>query len=133
MNTGQLDRLLVSLKGVWRYVGEVARWTLVPVLSYFAATTVEVAAEKGLFIATSAKFPPMEKREGMVEVTESVQVAKSSVVIDGKRSGVYRLGEDCESVSNECDQVLEGFRADGTQEKVWEETSKVWDRALHAL
>lgn len=104
-----------------------------PVLSYFAATTVEVAAEKGLFIATSAKFPPMEKREGMVEVTESVQVAKSSVVIDGKRSGVYRLGEDCESVSNECDQVLEGFRADGTQEKVWEETSKVWDRALHAL
>lgn len=133
VNTGQLDRLMVSLTGLWRYVGEAVRWTLIPVLSYFAATTVDVAGEKGLFIATSAKFPPAEKVEGMVELPEGVEMAKSSVVRDRTRSGVYRLAEDCNSVSNECDQVLEGYRTDGTQEKVWEETLKVWERVLQVL
>src|SRR5579859_41412 len=70
VNTGQLDRFMTSLTGVWRYVGEVARWTLVPVLSYFAATTVEVAGEKGLFIATNAKYPPAQKRADRVELPE---------------------------------------------------------------
>src|SRR3979490_1133259 len=61
VNTGQIDRFMLSLKGKWRYLGEVARWTVIPVVSYFAATTVEVAGERGLFMATSAKYPPTEK------------------------------------------------------------------------
>jgi hypothetical protein len=130
VNTGQVDRMMVSLKGVWRYLGEVARWTLIPLLSYLAATTVDVAGERGLFIATSPKYPPRENLDGMVQLSERMAVAKSSVTTRGCGSGVYRLGEDCESVSNGCDRILEGYRADGTRETVWEETMKVWARAL---
>ena len=98
-------------------------------LNYFA-TPIEEAGEKGLFSATSGKYPPADGREGDVEVLEGAQVAKSSIVVNGKRNGVYRLGADCESVENECDKVLEEYRGKGVGKTVWEETLKVWEMAL---
>jgi hypothetical protein len=136
VNTGQLDRLVLTIKGKWRYVAEVARWTLIPVLSWLLATTVEVAGEKGFFTATSAKYPPSALRtqagngSGMVEVPDGVEIAESSFLHDGRASGVYRLDQNCESVRNDCDKVLDGYRQDGMGQKIWEETLNVWERAL---
>ena len=132
VNTGQLDKLIVSLKGVWRYVGEIARWTLIPLLNYFAATTIDVAGERGLFIATSGKYPPADSGIDMLVLPEGVETAKSSVTMEGRGNGVYRLHEDCESISNDCDLVLEGYRNEGTRDKVWKETEGIWKKALLA-
>jgi hypothetical protein len=126
VNTGQLDRLMLTAKGLWSLPAEVARWTLIPLVSLFA-TSVEEAGERGLFVATSAKYPASEGKEAGMELPKGVEVAKSS---DGKGNGVYRLNATGESVHNECDKILEDYRAKGVGEKVWQATLEVWERAL---
>ena len=126
VNTGQLDRFMLTAKGLWRVPAEVARWTLIPLVSLFA-TSVEQAGERGLFVATSAKYPASEGKEAGVELPKGVEVAKSS---DGKGNGVYRLDANGESVQNDCDKILEDYRAEGVGEKVWQATLEVWERAL---
>src|SRR5277367_5899564 len=126
VNTGQLDRMMLTTKGLWRIPAEVARWTLIPLLSLLARS-VEEAGERGLFVATSGKYPPAEGKDVGVELPEGVEVAKSS---DGKGNGVYRLEDNGESAKNECDEVLERYRSEGVGEKVWQATLDVWERAL---
>ena len=132
VNTGQLDRFLETAKGIWTLPAMLARWVVVPVLNVFA-TTIEEAGERGLFVATSAKYPPAEPKyqeEVGVALPNGVDVAKSSNVKDGKGNGVYRLDNYGESVENECDKVLESYRLDDVGQKVWKETVAVWDKAL---
>jgi len=129
VNTGQLDRFMLTAKGLWRVPAEVARWTLIPLISLLART-VDVAGEMGLFVATSAKYPASAGTNAGIELPQGVNVAKSSAVKDGKGNGVYRLDENGESVQNECDQVLEKYREEGVGDKVWKETTAIWDRAL---
>ena len=129
VNTGQLDRFMLTAKGVWRVPAEVARWTLVPLISLLARS-VDVAGEIGLFVATSAKYPASERKDAGIELPKRIDVAKSSDVKDGKGIGVYRLDENGESVQNECDQVLEKYREEGVGDKVWKETTAIWERAL---
>ena len=132
VNTGQIDRFLQTAKGIWTLPAILARWTLIPVLNIFA-TTIDEAGERGLFIATSAKYPPAEpkdKEEVGVALPNGVEVAKSSNVKDGKGNGVYRLDNYGESVENECDKVLESYRLEDVGQIVWKETLAVWDKAL---
>ena len=93
-----------------------------------------MAGEWGLFIATSAKYPPAEPKDSAdtgVPLPKGVQAAKSSLVKDGKGNGVYRLDQDGESVENEGDKFLADMRSDGAGKRVWEKTLEVWNRALH--
>lgn len=109
-----------------------ARWIVIPVVNVFG-TTVDKAGERGLFVATSAKYPPAKPKDPMyvgVALPKGVQVAKSSVVEEGKGNGVYRLDAYGESVENESDSVLAGYRLDDVGKRVWEHTVAVWDRAL---
>jgi len=117
---------MLTAKGLWRIPAEVARWTLIPLVSLLARS-VEEAGERGLFVATSAKYPAAEGRDVGVELPGGVKVAKSS---DGKGNGVYRLEDTGESAQNECDAVLEQYRAQGVGEKVWQATLDIWERAL---
>ena len=132
VNTGQLDRFMQTFTGIWSWPAMLARWTLVPLASLFARTADE-AGDVGVFIATSAKYPPAEPNDPKdvgIALPEGVGVARSSVVEDGKGNGVYRLNGDGESVENKCDVVLAGYRSDGVGKTVWEHTMAVWDRAL---
>jgi hypothetical protein len=135
VNTGQLDRFMQTAKGIWTLPAILARWTLIPVLNVFART-IEEAGEWGLFVATSAKYPcaePKDPEEVGVVLPTGVDIAKSSVVKDGKGNGVYRLDNYGESVENECDSVLEGYRSDEVGKTIWEETVAVWNRALEKV
>jgi hypothetical protein len=134
VNTGQLDRFLQTAKGIWTFPAFLARWTIIPLINPFA-TTVDEAGERGLFVATSAKYPPAEptdREEVGVALPKGVEVAKSSNVKDGKGNGVYRLDNYGESVENECDKVLESYRLDGVGQTIWKETVAVWERAVRA-
>ncbi|KAK9258043.1 hypothetical protein V1519DRAFT_470215 [Lipomyces tetrasporus] len=117
VTTGILDRLTGTVKGIWRLPAILARWNVVPVVQLFG----------------SAKYPPAEPKhphEVGVALPDGVDVAKSSVVKDGKGNGVYRIDSYGESVENECDRILADYRADQVEKKVWEETMSVWARAL---
>ena len=74
----------------------------------------------GVFIATSARYPPAQPKARVVGVAlpTGVEVATSSVVTDGKGNGVYLLNEKDESSSGA--PVMVGYRLDGSSKKVWE-------------
>lgn len=55
--TGVVDRLFGTAKGVLAIPATFARYVLVPILNLFS-TSPDVAGERGLFIATSAIYPP---------------------------------------------------------------------------
>ncbi|KAK9243172.1 hypothetical protein V1506DRAFT_405580 [Lipomyces tetrasporus] len=132
VTTGILDRLTGTVKGIWRLPAILARWTVVPVVQLFGMS-IDETGEWGVFVATSAKYPPAEPKhphEVGVALPDGVDVAKSSVVKDGKGNGVYRIDSYGESVENECDRILADYRADQVEKKVWEETMSVWARAL---
>lgn len=57
-----------------------------------------------------------------------MEVARSSLITDGKGNGVYLLNEKDESAPDAA--VMPGYRADGSSKRVWEATQAVWDRAL---
>ena len=105
---------------------------MIPMLNMFSRTTEE-AGERGLFVATSARYPPREPNDPEdvgIAMPDGVHVAKGSDVKDGKGNGVYRLDNYDESVENECDSVLAEYRSNEVGAMVWKETLKVWDRAL---
>jgi len=57
-----------------------------------------------------------------------VEVASSSITVDGKGNGVYLLDEKDDSASDAPAMVL--YRQEGASKRVWEDTQAVWDRAL---
>jgi hypothetical protein len=61
----------------------------------------DVAGERGVFIATSDRYPPTQ---------------------------VWLLGETDEVQPDA--PVMPEYRANGSAEKVWEDTKRVWGRAL---
>ncbi|KAK9312070.1 hypothetical protein V1524DRAFT_440462 [Lipomyces starkeyi] len=130
VTTGIIVRFTETVKGMWKLLAMLARWTAIPVLQFFGRS-IMAAGEWGVFVATSAKYPPAEPRQDVgVALSKGVGVAKSTVVGDGKGNGVYRLDNYGESVNNECDSILAGYRADQVGKKVLEETLSVWEKAL---
>jgi len=130
VNTGQLDRLMLTAKGIWSIPASVARYTLVPFVSWFARTP-DQAGEYGLFIATSERYPSAKPKEGKsagVKLPEGVGIAESSVVVDGKGNGVYRLDQNGDSSPDSKDLIK--YREEKLAEKVWEETEDTWNKAI---
>ena len=129
VNTGVLDRLMATAKGVYAIPATLVRWAILPIVNLFSMS-VDEAGERGVFIATSARYPPANPKTDSVGVPllQGVQVAESSMVKDGEGNGVYRLGADDESAPDSA--VLAGYRLDNVGRTVWEETQAVWDRAL---
>ncbi|KAK9246503.1 hypothetical protein V1506DRAFT_165770 [Lipomyces tetrasporus] len=129
VDTGALNTFMGTFKGIWAVPATLATWTVIPVLNMFGRTAEE-AGEWCLFVATSAKYPPAEPNDPEelgVAMPDGVAIAKSSVS-DDKCNGVYRLDNYGESVQNECDSILAGYRSDG--KTIWEETLAVWETAL---
>lgn len=92
--------------------------------------TVDEAGERGLFLATSARYPPARPQSEYVGVPlpSGVEVARSSIVVDGVGNGVYRLVQDDETAPD--GTILPGYREKGVGAVVWESTLAVWKQAL---
>jgi len=127
--TGVIDKLMGTAPGIYAIPATIARWVLVPIIQLFS-TSIDVAGERGLFIATSGRYPPAQpkKETSGVALPKGVEVAKSSIVTEGKGNGVYTLDENDESTPDA--PVMIGYRQEGKGTIVWEETQAVWDRAL---
>ncbi|KAG0648358.1 Oxidoreductase andH [Hyphodiscus hymeniophilus] len=125
--TGVVDKLMTSATGIWAIPATIARWLIVPIISLFAAR-VDVAGERGLFLATSARYPPAQPKTDLsgVALPKGVEVSKASIVMDGKGNGVYLLNESDESGPDA--PIMPKYRAEGKSKVVWEST--VWERAL---
>lgn len=129
VSTGVIERLMGTAPGIWSWPASFASWCLMPVLNLFSMS-VDEAGERGLFLATSARYPPGQPKGDFVgtELPKGVSVAESSVVKDGKGNGVYRVGPLDESAGPS--PVLEGYRADGVDKLVWDSAKALFDRAL---
>jgi hypothetical protein len=129
VNTGVIDKFLATSKGLIAVLATIARWLVLPIVNFFS-TTVDEAGERGLFLATSARYPPAKSSTGFTGITlpKGVKVADSSVIKDGQGNGVYRLGPLDESAPDT--EVLPGYRSEGVDSKVWEATLATWERAL---
>ena len=129
VNSGVLDRLMGTATGLYAIPATFVRWLVLPIVNYFS-TTVDEAGERGLFLATSARYPPAKPKTDYVgtALPKGVEVAQSSVVKDGQGNGMYRLGETDDSAPDT--DVLPGYRLDNVGQRVWEDTQAVWDRAL---
>jgi NAD(P)-dependent dehydrogenase (short-subunit alcohol dehydrogenase family) len=129
VNTGVIGRFLGTVTGVMAIPATIAKWAVLPIVNWFSTTTDE-AGERGLFIATSARYPPSKPNMDFVgvQLPEGLEVADSSVVKDGVGNGVYRLGATDDSAPD--GDVLPGYRLDEVGKTVWEQTQAVWDRAL---
>lgn len=127
--TGVIDHLMTTAKGIYSIPAQIARWVLVPILQLFS-TNVDVAGERGLFVSTSARYPPAEPKTDVVGVAmpKGVEVAKASIVTEGKGNGVYLLDENDESAPDA--PVMIGYRQENKGKLVWESTMGVWERAL---
>lgn len=96
---GVLLRVLVWLFGRW------------------AAVPLEESAARHLFLVTSEAYKP---REGGGKGVPLVQGLEVHTGIDGKAgSGVYSIGSDGEGPGKKAVALLEGYRKDGMQDKVW--------------
>lgn len=128
VDSGVLARLLNTAPGLLYYPAMFARWLVLPIVNLISVS-VDEAGERGLFLVTSARFPPAKPKTEFsgVEV-QGVPVAESSNVMDGQGNGVYRLGADDESAKES--PVLLGYRLDNAGKTAWEETQAAWDRAL---
>ena len=127
--TGVLDYLMTTAKGFWIYPATLAKWILVPVVQLFA-THVDIAGERGLFIATSARYPPAQPKTEAVGVAlpKGVGFAKASIVTAGKGNGVYLLNQNDDSAPDAT--IMPGYRDEGKGKVVWESTMGVWEKAL---
>ncbi|KAG4437156.1 hypothetical protein IFR05_007358 [Cadophora sp. M221] len=128
VNSGVLDRLLASASGLYAIPAAVGRWCILPIANLFSMT-IDEAGERVLFLATSSRYPSSATTGTPgVELPTGLKVAEASVTKDGVGNGVYRLGPNDESAKES--PVLLGYRQDGVDKLVWEETQAVWERAL---
>jgi len=120
VNTGLLEKTFGGLTGWKSILGTVAQWVLLPVLNYFAMTA-EVAGERGLYVATSEKYPS-------AKTLKTTEVA--GMKCSNGENGVYRVDEDGSTVVD--DTLLGPYRQDGVGAKVWDHTMRVFDRAMES-
>lgn len=125
VDTGVIGRFLSTVTGPLAIPATIAKWTVLPIVNWFS-TTVDEAGERGLFLATSARYPPSKPKTDFVgvELPQGVEVAESSITKDGVGNGVYRLEALDDSAPD--GDVLPGYRLDDVGRTVWEETQAVW-------
>lgn len=127
VHTGAVSKILNSVGGPLSILARIVDFLILPVINLFAISQEE-AGERGLFLATSARYPPSQSDAPGVALPEGVEIAESSIITDGKRNGVYTLGEADDTAP--ATPAMLKYREDGSGKIVWEETIKVWDRAL---
>jgi hypothetical protein len=129
VNSGVLERLMATATGLYAIPATFVSWLILPIVNCFS-TTVDEAGERGLFLATSSRYPPAKPKMDFVgtPLPTGVDVANSSVIKDGEGNGMYRLNGNDESAPDT--EVLPGYRLDNVGKTVWEDTQAVWDRAL---
>jgi hypothetical protein len=127
--TGVLDKMMGTAKGLYAIPAQIARWVLIPIIQLFSASP-DVAGERGLFVATSARYPPAQPKTGAsgVALPNGVEVARSSIITEGKGNGVYLLDENDESAPDV--PIMISYRQENKSKLVMESTMSVWDRAL---
>ncbi|KAL2261802.1 hypothetical protein VTK26DRAFT_3276 [Humicola hyalothermophila] len=97
---------------------------LLSLIGPWLAVPMEETGERHLFLATSARCRPAREEGGVataaadgVPLPEGVEVARGT---DGKiGSGIYSVAYDGECASTRVEQLLAGWRKDGTAQKVW--------------
>jgi hypothetical protein len=120
VNTGVIGKLMGTTSGLWAVPATLFNWLVLPVINLFSMG-VEEAGERGLFLATSARYPGLKAEEAGVELPKGVEVVR-------EESGVYRLGPKDDSVDPT--PALLALRQEGASKTVWETTMAVWERAL---
>lgn len=83
-----------------------------------------------LFFATSVRYPPKEVNntsKGVVDHNK-LDLARSISGIPG--GGMYCIDEKGESASREVEQLITGYKQDGTVDKVWQITLDEWNRIV---
>jgi hypothetical protein len=63
-----------------------------------------------------------------VALPKGVEVAKGTIVTDGKGNGVYTLNKNDDTTPEA--SVMLGYRERRIGKVVWEQTQAVWDRAI---
>ncbi len=129
VNTGVIERFMDTATGLLAVPLQLAKYLVMPFLNLFSYT-IEEAGERGVFLATSARYPPAKPKTEYVgqALPAGVHVAQSSIVKDGEGNGVYRVGAEDDSADES--PALINYRAEDVGKTIWEETQAVWDRAL---
>ena len=102
------------------YIYLAGRWICVP---------IEESGERHLYLATSARYPPVNDRNGSdptVPLGKGVDVARGTN--GGIGSGVYSVGWDGESSSPIVQKLLAGLRDKGMVEEIWGHTESEFNR-----
>jgi len=118
VNTALLSRMKGVSGALMRaYVYLLGRWVCVP---------VEESGERHLYLATSARFPPLRGGNDAVRLGDGVGVALG--MSREIRTGVYSVGWDCESSSRAVQELLAGLRGKGMVEEIWRHTEGEFKR-----
>lgn len=99
------------------YFGLIGRWICVP---------IEECGERHLYLATSARYPPLSGECSAVPAGHGVEVAEGTTGKVG--SGVYSILWDGESSSSAVKKLLAGYRDDGMVEELWRHTESEFNR-----
>jgi hypothetical protein len=98
----------------------------VPPFDTSLSVPIEESGERHLYLATSARFPSREGNDTAVRSNAGVEVAAGTTGEVG--TGVYSVGENCESASSEVVELLAVLREKGMVEEVWRHTEREFRR-----
>jgi hypothetical protein len=89
---------------------------------------IEECGERHLYLATSARFQPKDGDNAAVKLGDAVEVAVGTTGEVG--TGVYSVGQDCESASRKVVELLAGLREKGMVDGVWRHTEAEFKRIV---
>jgi hypothetical protein len=113
-------------KGVLGYVP----WTIITLFGRWITVPLKESAERHLFLATSGALPP---KSGKLKGLPLVQGLDPLVGIDGRAaSGLYSVQWNIENPEEKTVALLDNYKEDGTQQKVWDHVMEELQRIERA-
>lgn len=100
------------------------------VLGPWVCVPIDESGERHLYLATSARYPPLEGNNVGVKSIDEVEIAVGTTGEVG--SGVYSVGRYCEDASPDVRNFLGGLRAKGMVDEVWSHTETEFKRIMKA-